>query len=141
MLSPDEQLDWSIQAMIRNVPSHSGQVSMSIAKMRWRRCIQLIGGRRLVGAYAPGRLRHGAFASFEVGGADPLKAGEVPPGPGHQGGEAGDEVEGFQNDLGRAVAKQLFVAVHDPAPAIDAEALGGNGWGHQGWKPVYRGGS
>jgi hypothetical protein len=41
------------------------------------------GGRRLVGVDAPGSLRHDAFAVFEVGGEDPVKAGEVQPGSGH----------------------------------------------------------
>jgi hypothetical protein len=62
MLSPDEQLDRSIQAMIHNVPPHSGQVSMSIAKTRWRRCIQLMGAGgwsalMRLGRYGTMRLR------------------------------------------------------------------------------------
>jgi hypothetical protein len=30
-------------------------------------------------------------------------------------------------DVRRTITKRLPVAVHDPAPAIDAEALGGDG--------------
>jgi hypothetical protein len=33
-----------------------------------------------------------------------MKAGQVDPGLGHQGGEAGDEVERFEDDMGGAIA-------------------------------------
>jgi hypothetical protein len=36
------------------------------------------------------------------------------------------KVEGFQHDMGRAIAKRLLVAVHDPALTIHRQALGGD---------------
>jgi hypothetical protein len=40
------------------------------------------------------------------------------------------KVEGFQHDMGRAIAKRLLVAVHDPALTIHRQALGGDAPGH-----------
>ena len=69
--------------------------------------------------------RHDAFTEFEVRCKDPVKAGEVQPGSGHQGGQAGDEVEGFQHAMGRSIPERMFVAVNDLALAINTEAFGG----------------
>lgn len=43
-----------------------------------------------------------------VGGEHPVEAGEVDPRFRYQGGQAGDEVQGFEDDVGRAVAIGVF---------------------------------
>ena len=52
---------------------------------------------------------------------------EIQARPRHQGSQTGDEVQRLQHHVGRAVSERLFVLVHDPAPAIDGQPLGGNG--------------
>ena len=83
-------------------------------------------GGRLIDIVAPGALRHDAGAVFEVGCKYSVETGQIQPRPGNQGRQAGDEVHRFQHDVGRSIPKRMFVAVHDPAPVIDAEALGGD---------------
>jgi hypothetical protein len=82
----------------------------------------------VVGVDSPGTPWHDAFAMLEVRGEYSVAAGEIQTRPGDQGGQPGDEVERFQHHVGRAITEGLLVTVHDPALAIDGEALGGNGW-------------
>lgn len=101
-------------------------------------------GGRVVGVDSPGTPWHDAFAMLEVWGEYPVEAGEIQTRPGDQGGQPGDgrscaslrprhtvhpvhKVERFQHHVGRTITEGLLVTVHDPALAIDGEALGGNG--------------
>ncbi len=45
---------------------------------------------------------------FAVGGEYTVKAGEIDPGLGHQGGQAGDEIQGLKDRMGGAVAPGRF---------------------------------
>ena len=66
-------------------------------------------------------MRHDAFAVFEIWREDLVKACEVQPGSGHQGCEAGNKVQRFQNDMDRSIMKRLCVAVHDTPLVIDRQ--------------------
>ena len=65
-------------------------------------------GGRFVRIDAPGSPWHNALAPLEVRGEQPVKSGEVQARPGHQGRQAGDEVERFQ--CLRCIADVLFPA-------------------------------
>jgi hypothetical protein len=104
------------------------------------------GRGRLIGIDVLGTPRHDALAVLEVGCkhtrdglalllltlrvrravalACAVKTGEIRTRARDQGGEASDEVQRFQHDLRRSIAKRLLVAVHDPAQAIHRQALG-----------------
>ena len=40
--------------------------------------------------------------------------------------EVRHQLQWFQHDMGRSIPEGMFVAVNDPAPAIDTEAFGGD---------------
>lgn len=71
---------------------------------------------------APGRPRHDAFAVFAVGCEYSMKSSQIQPWPGDQSGQPRHEVQRLQHNVGRAITKRVFVAVHDLAPAIDTAA-------------------
>ena len=56
-----------------------------------------------------------------------MKAREIQARPGHQGRQACHKVQWLQDHVRRPIPERLFVLVHGPAPAIDGQALGGNG--------------
>jgi hypothetical protein len=105
---------WRVQAMTRSFPPHSGQVSMSIAKTRLRRCIHWTGSpgaaehrdvreRPAHGGgwfvrvdLAPGLAWHDAGAVFAVGCEYPMKSSQIQPWPGDQSGQPRHEVQRFQ---------------------------------------------
>ncbi len=76
---------------------------------------------------APQPARHDAVAMLEVRGENAVEAGEVQPGAWYQCRQPGNEIQRFQHHMGRAVPEWVFVLVDDPAPAIDGQALGGDG--------------
>lgn len=71
-------------------------------------------------------MRHDAFAMLEVRGEHPVEASEVQPRAWDQCGQAGNEIQRFEHDMGRTIAEGMFVAVNDTAPAINTEAFGGD---------------
>jgi len=73
-------------------------------------------------------LRYDAFAMLEVWGEYPVKASEVQSRAWDQCGQAGNEVQRFQHDVGRTIPERMFVAVNDTPPVIDTEAFGGDRW-------------
>ncbi len=107
-----------MQAITRSVPPQWGQVSMSIANTRLRRCAHWTGCpgaakhrevrerpahgcQRLVGIHPTPRVpRYDAGPVFEVGREHAMKSSKIQPRPGHQGGQACDEIERFQHDVG-----------------------------------------
>jgi len=52
-----------------------------------------------------------------------MKAGQVDPGLGRQGGEAGDEVERFEDDMGGAIAVRRLELVANVAVRGERQAL------------------
>ena len=70
---------------------------------------------------------------FEVGRKDTVEAGEVQTWARHQRRQPGDEVQRLQHHVGRPIPERLFVLIHDPAPAIDGQALGGNAFNGIRW--------
>ena len=61
---------------------------------------------------------------LEVWGEYPVKASEVQSRAWDQCGQAGNEVQRFQHDMGRSIPEGMFVAVNDPAPAALAVLQG-----------------
>ncbi len=85
------------------------------------------GGHGLVAVYGTAMSARYDFGPvFAIRREHSVKSGEIQPRSGDQGCQAGDKVQRFQHHMGRAVPERLLVAVHDPAPAIDGEALGGD---------------
>ena len=57
----------------------------------------------------------GVLPKKVVGGKDAVEAGHVDPWFRHQGGEAGDEVQGFEDDVGGAVVVRCLERItHSP---------------------------
>jgi hypothetical protein len=56
-----------------------------------------------------------------------METREIQAWPQHQGSQPGDKVQWLQHHVGRPVPERLFVLIHNPAPAIDGQPLGGNG--------------
>ena len=52
-----------------------------------------------------------------------MEAGQIDPGLGHQGGEPGDEVERFEDDMGGAIAVRRLELVTDVAIGRERQAL------------------
>jgi hypothetical protein len=75
---------------------------------------------------APASAGRDPAAMFEVGRKDTMETGEVQTWPRHQRRQPGDEIQRLQHHVGRPIPERLFVLVHDPAPAIDGQPLGGN---------------
>jgi hypothetical protein len=55
-----------------------------------------------------------------------MKAGEVDAGFGHQGGQSGNEVHGFQDDVGGAVPIWGLEGIADIAVRGEGESFGGD---------------
>ena len=119
---------FSMQAMTRSVPPHLGQVSMSMAKTRFRRCIQVRGARGLSGCSWPG-LRFGTTDSrcLQFGANTPWNRVRFNRGRGTKAAKAGDEVEWLEDDVGGAVAKRLLEPIDDLSPIVGREPLVGDG--------------
>ena len=60
---------------------------------------------------------------FAVRRKDPVEAGEVDPGPGHQGGQPGDKIERLEDDVRRAVPIWGFQLVADISVRRERQAL------------------
>ena len=129
----------SMLAMTRSRPPHCRQVSRSMAKTRLRRCAQV---SRRWRAVADGSPRLAALAGLVGrGGACPghdpgpvrarrcehaVVSGQVRAGLGHQRSEVGDEVLGFEDHVGGAVAiRRLQRITHVPALG-QRQPLGGD---------------
>ncbi len=63
--------------------------------------------RLRLAAFAPPCVRH-LHAMFAVGSEYTVKAGEIDPGLGHQGGQPDDEIQGLKDHMGGAVAPGRF---------------------------------
>ena len=75
-----------------------------------------------------GRVGDDVAAVFEVRGEHAVVSGEVGAGTWHEGGEAGDEVDGVEHDMSCAVTEGVLESIHDLPAVIDREAFVGDGW-------------
>ena len=120
-------------AMTRTSPPHWGQRLRSMAHTRWRRAIQLIGAVRALGACSLPGGPVGALgrATMRWRWRAPRRkqaviAHQMGPGPRHQGGQARDEVLGFEQDVGGAITERPFELEHHQPVAVDVQALLGD---------------
>ena len=81
--------------------------------MAFGRCLLRTGCLRLVAPAPPGRRHLGAVGA--VGGKHAVVAGEIDSRPRHQGGQAGDEVQRLEDNVGGAVAIRCLQLVADVA--------------------------
>ena len=70
-----------------------------------------------------GRVGDNAAAMLEVRGEHAVVSGEMGAGAWHEGGEAGDEVDGVEHDMGRSVTEGVLEPIHDLCAVIDREAF------------------
>ena len=82
--------------------------------------------RRIFNTGNDSKLAAALGTGLDVDGEYPVKASEVQSRAWDQCGQAGNEVQRIQHDMGRTIAEGVFVAVNDPAPAINTEAFGRN---------------
>ena len=64
-----------------------------------------------------------AVAVLAVRGEHAVVSGEMGAGAWHEGGEAGDEVDGVEHDMGGAVSEGVLESIHDLPAVIDREAF------------------
>ena len=70
-----------------------------------------------------GRFGDDTAAVLEVRGEHAVVSGEMGAGAGHEGGEAGDEFDGVEHDMGGPVAEGVLESIHDLPAVIDREAF------------------
>lgn len=126
MTSGSSMSRFSARRYTLSLPPHLGQVSMSMAKTRFNRCIQDRGARGWSCALELAS-RHDVFTLLAVRGEHTVQAGEVQTRTRHQCGQAGHQVEWVEHDMCGAVAKRLFEFVDVLATRIGGEALVGDG--------------
>ena len=68
-----------------------------------------------------------AAAVLGVRGEHAVVSGEMGAGAWHEGGEAGDEVDGVEHDMSRPVTEGVLESIHDLPGVIDREAFVGDG--------------
>ena len=79
-------------------------------------CMGLAGG-------SMGRVGDDAVAVFAVRGEHAVVWGEMGAGARHEGGEAGDKVDGVEHDMSGAVIEGVLESIHDLRAVIDREAF------------------
>ena len=143
---------FSMQAMTRSVPPHLGQVSMSMAKTRFRRCIGVMGARGLSGFSWRG-LHFGTTDSrcLQFGANTPWNRLRFNRGRGTKAARRAmtnrqdyrfgrpqvarrvahmhvrHQLEWVEDDVGGAVAKRLLEPIDDLSPIVGREPLAGDG--------------
>ena len=68
------------------------------------------------------------MAVFEVRGEPAVVSGEMDAGARHEGGEAGDEVDGVEYDMSGSVTEGVLESIHDLPAVIDREAFVRERW-------------
>ena len=68
------------------------------------------------------------MAVFEVRGEHAVVSGEMGAGARHEGGEAGDEVDGVERDMSGSVTEGVLESIHDLPAVIDREAFVRERW-------------
>ena len=119
---------FSMQAMTRSVPPHVGQVSMSMAKTRFGRCVQVMGARGLSGFSLRG-LRFGTTDSrcLQFGANTPWNRVRFNRGRGTSVAGRAMKSSGSRDDVGGAVAKRLLEPIDDLSPIVGREPLVADG--------------
>ena len=82
---------------------------------------------RLAGG-SMGRVGDDVVAVLEVRSEHAVVSGEIGAGTWHEGGEAGDEVDGVEYDMSGSVTEGVLESIHDLPAVIDREAFVRERW-------------
>ncbi|MFT5450437.1 MAG: NAD/NADP transhydrogenase alpha subunit [Gammaproteobacteria bacterium] len=120
-------------AMTRTVPPQRGQVLMSIANTRRRRCIQLMALMGAVGVASSGIGRRGGcmpcdnvLAMSGMRREQAMVTHQMRSRTRYQGGKARNKVEWFEQHVGGAIAQWMLERVDHQAIAVDAQPIQGD---------------
>ena len=103
-----------MQAIVLSLPPHLGQVSISMAKTLFKRCIQVMGARGLSLVFSLGsRFGTTCARCLLLGANTPVEAGEVQARTRYESCEPSDEIQGVEHDVGGAVVERLLELVDD----------------------------